>query len=125
MSSVIPVTIPAGGSLSNEVFLGSKRVIGIQMPAANWTTATLTFQGANDSANTMTDLYVEAGTEFSITSAVAASIVTFSQDNQSRFDSVRRVSVRSGTTGSPVNQAGPGNGVGTVINLIVHDPSEF
>ena len=43
LSSVSSATIANGASLSGAVYVGNRRLIGIQMPAA-WTAAVLTFQ---------------------------------------------------------------------------------
>ncbi len=115
---VINVTIPDGQALSDNVRLGQQRIIGILMPAT-WASAVISFQGSNDANNDMLDLYDESGNELSVTAA-EGQLVTFSEDFSSRFDSVSNVKIRSGLTGATVNQSG-----GTIVGLVVHDPSQL
>ena len=72
---------------------------GIQMPAA-WTTADITFQASYD-GTTYYDLYDQDGNEITI-SAAASRFIILNPDN---FWGFHWLKVRSGTMGTPVNQA--------------------
>lgn len=93
-------TIANGASLSGAIDLGSTRLAGIQMPAA-WTAAALTFQASFDGV-TYADVYSTGGTELSYTVAASRFIPLSITD----WGGVRYLKVRSGTTGTPVNQGG-------------------
>jgi len=100
----IPITILSGQSLSTELDLGGPRLCGVAFPSA-WTAASLTFQAPiNADAETLVwgNLYSDAGTEISVPGTVDR-VVMFS--NPSLFLGVRRLKVRSGTSGTPVVQA--------------------
>jgi hypothetical protein len=103
---VVPVTIPAGTALSNEVNVADKRIVGIIMPAA-WTAANLSFKAltSEPSALPKVPVYGEvvdnAGSAVSVTAAAAVYIAladTFPGEAWGR------IIVRSGTSGVPVNQ---------------------
>lgn len=92
-------TITNGTSLSTGIDLGTARLSRIVIPAA-WTAANITFQASADGV-TYADLYDASGTEYTITVGGASrSIIVPLAD----FVGIRYVKVRSGTTGSPVNQ---------------------
>ena len=99
--SVVTATIANGESLSGAVDLTEqgKRLLGIQMPAA-WTEAGLTFQ-ASAGGSTYVDLYMGAA-ELAIPTVVASSFVILPSAND--FLGLRYLKIRSGTTGTPVNQ---------------------
>jgi hypothetical protein len=106
----IQVTIANGASLSGVAGLGrGVSLVGIVMPAA-WTTAGLSFQASADSTN-FADLY-DSGSEYT----VAAGASRYIQIPADKTDSIMALKVRSGTTGTPVNQ-----GADRVITLIVRD----
>jgi hypothetical protein len=93
------VTILSGTSLSGAVSLPEGFIFtGVQMPSA-WTTANLTFQFSIDGA-TYTDAYDEVGTEITVVAAASRFI------RIPELGAVRYVKIRSGTTGTPVNQGG-------------------
>jgi hypothetical protein len=92
-------TIENGGSLSGAVDLGGRKLVAIDMPAS-WTAASLTFQASPDGA-TYDNMY-DGATERSLT--VAASY--YSMLNIGDWIGVRYMKVRSGTSGTPVNQGG-------------------
>lgn len=98
----LDVTIDqSSNSISAEIDLGKGgKLQGIYMPAA-WTTADITLQAASSSGGTFLDVYDDAGTEASI-SAAASRYITLYPD---QFAGVRFIKIRSGTTGTPVNQA--------------------
>ena len=100
-------TIAAGAALSAEVPLGEKTLVGIIMPAA-WTAASLTFQATPDDAN-FSELYEGAGNAVSIIAAAGQ----FVQIDPAKWRGITGIKVRSGTSGSPVNQS-----VQAVITLV-------
>src|SRR5260221_12523835 len=63
---VIPVTIVNGKSLSPEVALGAKTLVGIVMPGA-WTAAGLTFRATADGGGTFNELQDGAGAALTFT----------------------------------------------------------
>lgn len=102
VSSGSPVTqkatIANGTSLSGVIDLGASKLVAIQMPAA-WTAAALTFQASIDGTNYF-DVYDNA-TERSYTTAASRMLVLQMAD----WVGVKYLKIRSGTTGTPVNQA--------------------
>lgn len=98
------VTILSGAALGAS-FIGDGRLVAIQMPAA-WTAANLTFQGSMDGA-TYCDMYDNSGTEVNIPAGASQYILI--PDLKAAW-----IKVRSGTTGTPVNQ-----GADRVIQLYV------
>jgi hypothetical protein len=96
------VTIAAGASLSNVIPIGSYKYMQIIMPSA-WTTANLTFQTCTTSGGTFTDVYDEDGVEVNISASTSRSIL-FSDESVMLISSLF-LKIRSGTTGTPVNQA--------------------
>jgi hypothetical protein len=98
--SGIVATIANGAALSGAIDLDGYTLCGIQMPSA-WTTANLTFQVSADGA-TYADVYSDSGGEYTVTAAASRYIVL----NPADFAGMRFLKVRSGTTGTPVNQGG-------------------
>jgi hypothetical protein len=94
------VNIAAGAALSGAIQIGGGRVSAIVMPAV-WTTANLTFQGSID-GTTYYDVYDEAGSEYGVTAAASRYIAL--DAGALELSGVQYLKVRSGTTGSPVNQ---------------------
>ena len=94
------VTIASGASLTDAIDLGEDQYIcGVVMPAA-WTAANLTLQASHNGSD-FADLYDQDGSEVEITVDIDMFVV-LSPDSVWGF---RHVKVRSGTTGTPVNQA--------------------
>lgn len=88
-------TIASGASLSGAVDCGEGWApVGIGMPTA-WTAADLSFQVSEDGA-TWREMMIDAK------SAAASGYVPLSPAN---WCGVRYLKVRSGTSGTPVNQA--------------------
>lgn len=100
--SVVSVTIPNGGALSNGVSLGEKTLIGIIVSAA-WTAAGLTFQASEDGGITWLDLTDSTGTAVTIAAAgiIAGGRVSL---DPTPFIGVDTIRLRSGTSAAPVNQ---------------------
>ena len=90
--------IENGGSLSGIVDLGGRKLVAIVMPGT-WTAAALTFQASPDGVNFF-NVY-DGPTERQLT--VAASY--YSELNISDWIGIRWLKIRSGTAGTPVNQA--------------------
>lgn len=106
------VTIANGASLSGAANLGGGRLCAIATDAA-WDTNSVSFQVSADGV-TYYDLYFDnalAGTEYAVTGVVASKFYAL---QPAQFLAVNYVKVRSGTTGSAVNQNGD-----TVITLFV------
>lgn len=102
-----PITILAGTSLSaafdielkggciSDATLG---LVAIAMPDA-WTAASITLQGSVDGQNFF-DIYDMLGAEFVVSAAANRYIVL----DPSIMYSVKHFKIRSGTSGTPVNQ---------------------
>lgn len=95
------VTIANGQSLSGALDLGGATLAGIVMPSG-WTAAALTFQVSADGV-TYQDLVVFD--EYTIASSLVAASKTIGIP-AGDFAAWRYVKVRSGTSGTPVNQGG-------------------
>lgn len=91
------VTIANGAAISGPVFCPGK-LTAIQMPAT-WSAANLTFQGSPDGI-TYTDIKDSLGNEVVVV-ATAAELITID-----RLESQTYIKIRSGTSGTPVNQGG-------------------
>ena len=91
-------TIASGQSLTASIDLKDQPILAIQMPAS-WTTANLTFQGSNDGTNFF-DVYNLEGDEYRVVAAASRYIVL----SPFEFQWARYIKIRSGTTGTPVNQ---------------------
>jgi hypothetical protein len=101
--TTLTLTIANGASLSDEADLEGRSLVGIYMPSA-WTAANLTFQVAHTSGGTFQDAYDDAGSEVTVTAAASRYIGLTSADALC-LSAARFLKVRSGTTGTPVNQA--------------------
>jgi len=91
-------TILSGASLSSAVDTLGLVPVAIIMPAA-WTAANITLQASYD-GSTYYDVYDLYGTEVLITASTSRYIIL----EPDVFYAVRMVKLRSGTTGTPVNQ---------------------
>ena len=92
------VTIASGASLTASINLQDQPIVAIQMPAS-WTTAKLSVQGSHD-GTTFFDVYNAYGDEYLIEAAASRYIVL----SPNEFQWARSIKLRSGTTGTPVNQ---------------------
>jgi hypothetical protein len=101
-------TIASGASLSNGLALQNNRAIAIQMPSS-WTAANLTFQGSYD-GNTWDNVYDDSGTEVTVTAAASRYIIL----DPSVFAGIEYLKIRSGTSGSAVNQ-----GAARELNVVI------
>jgi hypothetical protein len=98
---VIPVTIAAGASLSGGALLGDDVLVGIKMPAA-WTAASLSFRISYDAGASWNDLYDDSGSEVVLSPATPTG--KYLGITPDPFGGITLIAVRSGTTGTPVNQ---------------------
>lgn len=103
------VTIANGQSLSGALNIASRNFFGVIMPAS-WTAASLTFQGSFD-GTTFYDLYDENGIEVSFTVSASRYVII---STPAKFLGLKKLKIRSGTSGTPVNQ-----GADRVIGVIV------
>lgn len=107
---IVPVTIANGASLSDVVTIDPRTVVvGIEMPGA-WTAAQLTFQVSTDGV-TFKNLFNNAGSELTTTGAAVNLVLHL---DWTQFVGIRYLRVRSGTSGTPVNQLAD-----RVLNLIL------
>ena len=97
---ILTFTIANGASLSGAVDLRGLTPVRIIMPSA-WTTANLTFNVSYDGVN-FTNLYDELGTEKTVTAAASYSIYLAPAD----WVGYKQLKIRSGTSGTAVNQGG-------------------
>jgi hypothetical protein len=99
--TLFTAVIVSGESLSAVVDLAGLTLAGIEMPAT-WTAASLTFQVAASAALAAANLYDELGSEYTATAAQGHFIAI----NPADFAGIKWLRVRSGSSASPVNQAG-------------------
>lgn len=97
-------TIANGTSLSGAVDMGNGRLFAIVIPSA-WTTGNLTFQASSDcisaASPTYSNMFDSTGTEVTFTVAASQYIINAVPVE---WIGVRCIKVRSGTSGTPVNQ---------------------
>lgn len=94
------VTIPSGATgLSAAIDCQGYILVGIGMPAT-WVAAAMTFQAADASDGTFRDVYDSSGTEKSVTVTADDHVVL----DPANWYSVKHLKIRSGTSGTPVNQ---------------------
>lgn len=107
------VTIANNAALSNLLDLRDKRIVAIQMPAS-WTAADLTFQGSCDKPSepgpggtgfptALADVYDDNAGEVTV-KAGAAKFIVLRGDMNNELNGLGFAKIRSGTTGTPVNQ---------------------
>jgi hypothetical protein len=91
-------TIAADASLSGAVHLNGRLPGGIRMPTA-WNTAALTFQRSVDGAN-YSNVYDASGNEYTVQTSASCTPTL----DPLYFWGANYIKVRSGTSGSAVNQ---------------------
>lgn len=112
----VPVTIANGASLSSAadltgyIAIGSPTPIAIIMPVA-WTAASITVEASTDGCLTFSNMFLQAGTEYTITSPAASEYIILSPSD---LVGVNCLKLRSGTSGSPVNQ-----GAARTLNVLI------
>jgi hypothetical protein len=99
----LTLTIALNAALSDQADLEGYALVGILMPSA-WTAASLTFQVAATSGGTFCDVYDDAGAEVTV-SAAASRYIGLTTADALCLSAARFLKLRSGTTGTPVNQA--------------------
>lgn len=101
----LPVAIPAGAAgISAAIGLGGKTLVGVVIPAA-WVTAGISFQASGDGGTTFGELLDETATARSISSVTGGAYTVIAVD-PTKWRGINEIKVRSGTSGSPVNQTG-------------------
>lgn len=111
----LPITIASGASITTVVDgsgvplndMYGTNLVALIMPAI-WTAASVTFQVSIDNTN-FYNLYNPDGTEYVVV-AVSGHCVTLDPED---FAAFRFLKIRSGTSGSPVNQ-----GQDSILTLI-------
>ncbi len=112
--TVKPVMIANGTAVSTIAYIGDGDFIGLVMPAG-WDAAGITFQGGVALPNTpvaqspatetgppvFANLFNQGGNEVTITSPAAGEQITIPED---MINGCEWIKIRSGTSGSPVNQ---------------------
>lgn len=106
-ANVLQVVIANGASLSGAVEIGAGTLVGIQLPTL--TSAAISFQGSFDGV-TYAEVLDASSQAVEITASTGASYLQAPAD----LHGVPFLKVRSGTSGSPVNQ-----GAARTISLIV------
>lgn len=101
LPKISTATIANGAALSGAVFLGEGVLCALQMPAA-WDAAGITFQVSDDNGTTWKELMDDTGAAISITTPAAGNRLSLAAG---LFASAPLIKVRSGTSGSPVNQS--------------------
>jgi len=100
---LVNATISSGTSLSNSVNLGGLRLFGFVMPS-EWDAADISFQASVDGGTTWNDIYdgnvATGGTEYVIDAAASRYIIL----DPTAFCAITMIKIRSGTSGTPVNQ---------------------
>ena len=97
------VQIAAGQSLSPEVDVGPKDLVGIIVPA-NWTTAAITLQASIDGV-TWNELVDQTATAVGCSSLTGGTLSYFVAVDPTKLRGVQALKVRSGTQAVPVVQA--------------------
>ena len=97
-TKVLSLTIANGVSLSGAIDLGDLCAVLVVMPVA-WTAANLTFQASHDGV-TYQNVYDGFGVEYSLVAAAARNVAVPPSD----LVGARFIKIRSGTSGTPVNQ---------------------
>ena len=96
------VTIPSGSTgLSSGFALNSAFAVAIYVPSG-WVTANITFQGSIDGGTTYGNLKTSGGSEVTINVTAAGDLYNL---NPVDYASCTHLKIRSGTSGTPVNQS--------------------
>lgn len=113
----IPAAIAQGASLSGQVNIGGKTLVGIAIPAG-WTTAGLTFQESGDGGTTFGELLDETDTAKSVSSITGGAYTVIAVD-PTKWRGINCIKVRSGTVGTPVNQSNTGGVTLTLLTRFI------
>lgn len=88
---------------SSEIDLSGIELQAFRMPSA-WTAGAITFLASDVTAGTFYDVYDSGGTELNLTVA-ASRTIGLTQAHRAVLRALRFIKFRSGTTGTPVQQA--------------------
>jgi hypothetical protein len=108
----ITAAIAAGQSLSPQVNLGAKTLLGIGIPAS-WVTAGLSFQASYDGGASFGELLDQTATAVAVSSVTGGAVVFIAID-PTKLRGVNCIKVRSGTSAAPVVQT-----TGATLTLIL------
>ncbi len=97
MSKLVTATIANGAALSDAVEIGSSKPVLLDVPG--WTAAVITFQVSHDGV-TFRDLYDEDAAEVNCSTFSTARVLQL----PAQLEGAAFLKIRSGTTGTPVNQ---------------------
>ena len=106
--------IASGASVSGDLNLGGRILVGIAMPAA-WTAASITFEVSPDRGTTWLDMYDITETEMAISPVVD----NYYAIDPLQFLGVNHLRIRSGTAATPVNQ-----GAERTVTLMLGEPAK-
>lgn len=110
----VTVTIAQNQSLSPEIDIGNKSLVGIVIPTT-WTTAGLSFQVSPDGGTTWGEVTTVAGAPYAIGSVTGGTLAFYVAVDPTTLRGAMALKVRSGTQASPVNQTHAG---GVTLTLI-------
>lgn len=109
-------TIAGGASLSDAIDMQSCTSMRM-MISPPWATANLTFQNSDDNGDTYGNLYDESGNEVTITvPAASATLPITIRMSAGDWWSWRYLKIRSGTSGTAVNQGTAAGSISAVSN---------
>ena len=97
------VAIASGQSLSAQVDIGNKSLVGIVVPA-NWTTAAITLQASVDGGTTWAELVDQTATAIGCSSLTGGTLLYHVALDVKNMRGPVSLKVRSGTQAAPVNQ---------------------
>jgi hypothetical protein len=100
---VITATIASGQSLSAEVDIGNKSLVGIVVPA-NWTTAGISLQASPDGGVTWAEVVDQTATAVGCSSLTGGTLAWFVNFTNIQLRGPVAFKIRSGSQASPVNQ---------------------
>ena len=118
--TLVPFTIANGAALSNELAVADGQIIGIITPAA-WTAGGLTMQAVVADAGgggtvTYGEVLVDAASAvWTITAITAGAYYGFGPNSALAVAGLGRIKLRSGTSGTPVNQGAARTGFLVVL----------
>ena len=99
----IAAQIAAGQSLSAQVNIGNKSLVGIVVPT-NWTTAGISLQASPDGGTTWFEVTTVAGTPYAIGSVTGGTLAYYVAIDPTTLRGALALKIRSGTLASPVPQ---------------------
>src|SRR5262245_1418692 len=100
---VVNAPIGSGQSLSGQINLGGKTLVGIFLPSG-WTTAGLSFQASPDGGATFAELDDTTAAAITVSSVTVGANGMFIAVDPTKWRGINCIKVRSGTVGAAVNQ---------------------